>query len=298
MFRLGLVVLATATLSLPRGGLGAFTGLSGHQRLRAHDGAGPVQPSPPVGQVQNVSSGQVRKPWEVRTFAVDLGRRAHLLKEHKEHEDVDKEKKQPSSVDDEVEVDWIALISTTAAWTILIILCALCYRRCYKEWPEIDTKLQETVEEDFRGQWKYGLFECFNDLPICCWSFCCQPIRWADNLEMVGLLSFWGALTIMIGLTILNAVTGGVLIYIVIVVVSMMYRQKIREKFNIQNGDTCTYTTDFFTYLCCCCCATAQEARVLEAAAKAGHPQIEWPRPDDECSSRENSPRAENTAPA
>eukprot|EP00747_Dinoflagellata_sp_TGD_P068034 gnl/TRDRNA2_/TRDRNA2_155536_c0_seq3.p1 gnl/TRDRNA2_/TRDRNA2_155536_c0~~gnl/TRDRNA2_/TRDRNA2_155536_c0_seq3.p1 ORF type:complete len:115 (-),score=18.14 gnl/TRDRNA2_/TRDRNA2_155536_c0_seq3:396-740(-) len=97
-------------------------------------------------------------------------------------------------------------------------------------------------------------------------------------MSMAGLLSFWSAFTIIMGLGILNAITGGIMMYIVMMVVCTMYRQQIRTKFGIEHDEKHIYVYDFLSYAFCFCCAIAQDARQIEAAAIAGHDDFERPK--------------------
>lgn len=111
----------------------------------------------------------------------------------------------------------------------------------------------------------HGLFGCLGDMKICCLSFCCFPIRWADTLDKTNprLVQYWAGFAIM-GLLVCFAPLTGSISSLVAVLVGAFYRQQLRIHFGIQNGGM-TWVYDVLTYLCCGPCAATQEARQVEA---------------------------------
>lgn len=135
--------------------------------------------------------------------------------------------------------------------------------------------------EDFKD-FKTGLFDCWNDLPLCCFIFQCPWIRWAENISMVSnaqaepgkvaILGFWIAFATFLVLTMLSHV-GGVLIWVITACVLAFFRQKVRKAFSMKNN-TGSCMQDFLLYLCCCYCLIAQDARHVDEAKRQSHPAI------------------------
>eukprot|EP00929_Paragymnodinium_shiwhaense_P041972 TRINITY_DN217_c0_g2_i2.p1 TRINITY_DN217_c0_g2~~TRINITY_DN217_c0_g2_i2.p1 ORF type:complete len:279 (-),score=43.60 TRINITY_DN217_c0_g2_i2:62-844(-) len=111
---------------------------------------------------------------------------------------------------------------------------------------------------------------------ICLWSFCCPAIRWAESASnsKVNFLSFWPALLVFLGLSILaascrntghailGAVFGTLFLYTVVT-----HRQKLRGIFGHGPGTVKSVIMDVLTWSCCPCCAIIQEAREVEYVA-------------------------------
>jgi len=118
-------------------------------------------------------------------------------------------------------------------------------------------------EQDFR----YGIFDCFGDFRICICGMCCLPIRWADTVseEKGGFLLFSTALllSLAIGVVMRIPMVAG-LGWIASVAVGVHFRQKIREKYGLENATLPSYCEDFFAWCCCACCAVCQEARQVD----------------------------------
>lgn len=138
--------------------------------------------------------------------------------------------------------------------------------------------------EDFQG-FKTGLFECWDDLPLCCFVFQCPWIRWAENISMVSnprveqgripILGFWVAFAMFLALTMLSG-PGGPLIWMVTACILAFFRQKFRRAFSMKTN-TGSCLQDCCLYLCCCCCTIAQDARHVDEAKKQEHPAIVAP---------------------
>lgn len=172
-------------------------------------------------------------------------------------------------------VYWILEVSYFVLSSVLIALSAYVYRRA-KVWPEVDP---EREYKDFT-KFSSGPFDCLQDSNTCLWSFVCPCIRWADNMSMLGIMSFWLALTLMAGSWLLNAISGGLFWWLISALVWMVFRQRFREKFDMEGRNECsTYMGDCVLYLFCMPCAIAQEARHLETACKADHEAVKEQRP-------------------
>lgn len=147
-------------------------------------------------------------------------------------------------------------------------IAALLFKK-YEKWPAVD---QSVVSKNPNlKQWSSGPFECFADMPICLWSCCCPAVRWAGNMEMVGLLSFWAAFGLFLGFEVLGTMgigLGGLAIILMIT----YFRGKIRYAFQMEGAHEFGTVCGDCVFVCCCsCCAISQEARHLKLAAEANH---------------------------
>lgn len=167
-----------------------------------------------------------------------------------------------------LESNFKASAMSALTFGILTAVTALLYST-YKENP---TPVESNASDGLKdGEWKYGIFDCFSDPAICLFTCCCSPIRWADTLQMAGLMSFWQALGLLAGLEVLNILLLGLCVWILILITQVVFRQKLRAKFGMDAGDCPTVAGDACLYCFCFCCAVVQEARQLEEAYKTGH---------------------------
>jgi len=135
--------------------------------------------------------------------------------------------------------------------------------------------------EDF-ADFKTGLFDCWEDLPLCCFVFQCPWISWADNISSVSteneeprtvpILNFWVAMFTILMLFVLSNL-GGLMVMIVMACFMAYFRQKFRKAFKMTNN-TGSCIQDVILYLCCGYCLIAQDARHVEEAKIQAHPAI------------------------
>eukprot|EP00441_Pelagodinium_beii_P041479 CAMPEP_0197648152 /NCGR_PEP_ID=MMETSP1338-20131121/27585_1 /TAXON_ID=43686 ORGANISM="Pelagodinium beii, Strain RCC1491" /NCGR_SAMPLE_ID=MMETSP1338 /ASSEMBLY_ACC=CAM_ASM_000754 /LENGTH=249 /DNA_ID=CAMNT_0043222101 /DNA_START=33 /DNA_END=779 /DNA_ORIENTATION=- len=170
-----------------------------------------------------------------------------------------------------------SVISEMAIAAIFCIIFALVYRSCVS-WPEaLPAGEAERVKLD---RWSTGPFDCFSDMSICLWSCCCPAVRWAGTMEMVGLMSFWSAVFLLLALELLGMVPGLGLVYIIFVGVIAYYRNQLRLTFGMNGSNECSTLTGDACFVCCCtCCAISQEARHVTLAAQVNHEQCASNRP-------------------
>mmetsp|Transcript_29663 Transcript_29663/g.71282 ORF Transcript_29663/g.71282 Transcript_29663/m.71282 type:complete len:211 (-) Transcript_29663:45-677(-) len=115
----------------------------------------------------------------------------------------------------------------------------------------------------------HGLCGCADDgCGICCASFCCPALRWAETARLAGWCSFWVAVGVMAVVHL--GYFAGPLGLILFAGVGTLGRQKARTDFHLQiNG--ATLVQDFLAYLFCPLCAVAQEAQQYEDAWAVRH---------------------------
>lgn len=158
-----------------------------------------------------------------------------------------------------------------------LLICAILYNMVRKHQPypfSHSFRQDEAASATPRNGWKHGLFACFGDIPLCLFSWCCIPLRWADTMDKANdrsgqkvnrkmFMSYWLAVVVYILLVALNPLLAG-FTSIICLALCVMMRQKLRKLYDIKFGSW-TYLEDCCTYLWCSCCAIVQEARHVEA---------------------------------
>lgn len=166
---------------------------------------------------------------------------------------------------------WLWDAVSALIYVVLVCLVA-CFYVPAKTGPPNDG-LEHTVETASHS-WRYGPFSCLGDSRICCWTCFCAPIRWADTMRMLGFFSFWSALSLWLGLAVLDMLTAGVFFWVALLFIQVSQRRKIRKAFRIDHSGVGSCVEDIVLYLCCPCCAVCQEARQVELARAVGHPAV------------------------
>lgn len=132
---------------------------------------------------------------------------------------------------------------------------------------------------DFR----FGIFECFDDIQYCLHGWCCLAVRLGDTYQMTGLNSFWlmvfGELLVFFGVAMLSIpivllgamispyvgeILGNSSFYIaqsICAVYLATQRGKLREKLG---GASDNFWLDCCCYWWCSCCVAVQEARHVD----------------------------------
>jgi len=173
-----------------------------------------------------------------------------------------------------------ALFIEGVIYFFIIVLAGVVYKS-YKEDPTSppDDGEQHTPELLNTGDWRFGLCNCCAKPSVCCMTVCCPVVRWADTMEMSGLMVFWLALAVCAMLVSMSYATFG-LTYFLFVLMATHGRQQMRELFGIPGRTAAGCMYDFCVYSCCCYCAIAQEAQQLEEAWAVGHPVVRLPPVD------------------
>mmetsp|Transcript_22936 Transcript_22936/g.55538 ORF Transcript_22936/g.55538 Transcript_22936/m.55538 type:complete len:261 (+) Transcript_22936:124-906(+) len=161
---------------------------------------------------------------------------------------------------------WLALVAG------VYYLCSLAYLemrgtvRAAGAWPaggvrDLDNK-----------QFAYGLCSCLEDPWLCFTSFLCTGCRWSDTMRMSGILAYVTGIYLWIGFSVLSFLSTLIAV-LALAGVATYYRQEMRKKLGMENGEL-TYVTDFCSYACCMCCAVAQDARQVEASYAVDRKEI------------------------
>lgn len=151
------------------------------------------------------------------------------------------------------------------AYVLFVCVVAFFY---YRQKPVKEALLPEAEEMVGLDDWKYGLCECCSEPSICLWACCCPAIRWADTLGMTGLISFWLAFSIYVGIDFVGGFAGEALFWMLLAIICAGYRQELRIKFGMRRRGGLTYVEDCLLYCCCWLCVMTQEARQVEEACK------------------------------
>ena len=186
------------------------------------------------------------------------------------------------------------LALSMAVWlvvqTVLVACVGLLYTSCFQSKPSPDEVLQpERAQEGFR----YGLFDgCCHSLRICCCSFWCLPVRWADTASssQIKFLGFGTAVFLFQLLYVLSRLPSvfisfmapsspsepspmgpmilllvlAVLFHVLLLVMLVRNRQRVRSQYGLPHGTCSTCTCDVLVWIFCCCCAGMQEALQVE----------------------------------
>jgi len=139
------------------------------------------------------------------------------------------------------------------------IFVAFLYRKARSRNPKIFTP---EVPTDIYPSTKDFSFHIFGGLAsphTCVLAFCCPCLAWADNLDRKEVLSFWNAFFAFFGLMVLYVYTMKISLFFLIVL-GVIYRQKLRAKYDIENGTANSVATDFLFWCFCQPCAIVQES--------------------------------------
>jgi len=156
---------------------------------------------------------------------------------------------------------------------ILTIVIAAVYQNQRVE-PQVEQGKSATSPEEFKT-WKFGLFGCLEDVPICLCGCFCPAIRWGTTLGTAKMAGFWSAFIIFLLFETWNELafmyigSSGIL-GLGFVIYLAYIRQQMRAKFAMPHGDCSSWVGDILTYCCCSCCAVVQEARHIEEAIRCG----------------------------
>jgi len=131
--------------------------------------------------------------------------------------------------------------------------------------PKFDEQSAADPEETFNS----GHFSCLSDYRTCIMAFLCPAMRWADTVQMAGVLSFWFAFWIL-SACFLPSVAFFFIWGLFPLVPLVMARQHLRDKLHLPSGNE-TWVSDCCFAFWCCCCLISQEARVVNEAYAVGH---------------------------
>mmetsp|Transcript_49952 Transcript_49952/g.109125 ORF Transcript_49952/g.109125 Transcript_49952/m.109125 type:complete len:262 (+) Transcript_49952:136-921(+) len=161
---------------------------------------------------------------------------------------------------------WCALVAG------VYYLCSLAYLEMRGKVRAVGTWPAGGVRDLDSKQFAYGLCSCVEDPWLCFTSFLCTGCRWSDTMRMTGILAYVTGIYLWIGFTVLSFF-GFLLAVLALAGVATYYRQEMRKKLGMDNGEL-TYITDCLSYAFCTCCAVAQDARQVEASYAVDRKEI------------------------
>lgn len=175
-------------------------------------------------------------------------------------------------------------------WLFIQALVVLGVAFCY---DQVRTKTHMTMRPGRaapgRRGFSHGLLSCFAEPLLCCFTCCCPIVRWADTMDKArgvqetprggsgmdqdagdrrkGVFRYWPAVLLMLFLSFMIPLTFMVS-FVGAIVALTFFRQRLRVKYKLHNGDATSVITDCLVWLCCPLCAAVQEAREVEDARR------------------------------
>lgn len=140
------------------------------------------------------------------------------------------------------------------------VLCAFLYRHASARYPiHFLPELRTEKYPNFKD-FSFHIFGCLEAPKLCILGCCCPCLVWADTLDRKGFLSFWRAFAAFFGLLLLHVYTLG-LSSLFLVILGVVFRQKLRANYQIKKGTAGTIVLDVLAWCLCQPCAIIQEAR-------------------------------------
>lgn len=155
-------------------------------------------------------------------------------------------------------------------WAIWLTLSLLFWALLYPDEP--DVKMSEMEVESFERDpvktFTARHFGCFKTPMITICACFCPALRWADTINLAGIMRFRSAFAAFAFCALLNGLTyNSSLIYGIFTWALIVHcRQKLRARLNLANWTCFSCCCDIFYVFFCTCCAIAQEARVVRYA--------------------------------
>lgn len=181
---------------------------------------------------------------------------------------------------------WAWLLDSTICWAIWTVAALVVYFLFCNLRPPVRDELLEASPEDTL---KNGHFDCVHhgsDPLICLCAFCCPSVRWADTLNLAGILPAWGAFCLFAMLALLNGLSHGFVLHGAFAILLLLRcRLQLKQRFGLQS-DFRSLLLDCCFVTLCPCCAIAQEANVVSQAYRVAHPAI-CDGPADSCRGRQ-----------
>jgi len=159
---------------------------------------------------------------------------------------------------------WLETLVVGAMYVLFMMFAAYMYGTCFTySYPELRLHPVRSSRDDFT----FGLLDgcrCDPDWRICCCSWFCAPIRWADTAgsSKVRFLHFWQALILFTVLQVLAGLTA--IAGLLLLSMAVVSRQRIRAVYGLPTGDCDSCVKDCFIWMCCTPCAIMQEASQIE----------------------------------
>merc|ERR1719240_2218627 len=125
--------------------------------------------------------------------------------------------------------------ATSLIWLVFLSIIAFFY---YDHKPHPPVQKHDRAYGVTMGEWRYGLFHCFDQPSLCLFACCCGAIRWADTQRMGNYMGYWQGFLMYAVLQQLSPMPyvgmGAGLLWTILVTYQ---RQKIRKRFQIPYFD-------------------------------------------------------------
>lgn len=155
-------------------------------------------------------------------------------------------------------------IFTVVLWMVLGILI----------WSGCEMGRRET-SLPFSGDAVYTFqnerFGCFKTPRMCCYSFWCPGIQWADTMDIAGTLKFWVAFVVFFAAAVMNCLLldGAACYGFFTMLLIVVFRQRLREQLGLTSWTCLGCCGDIFYVFLCPFCAITQEAQVVRLLRQA-----------------------------
>lgn len=169
------------------------------------------------------------------------------------------------------------MITHAIVMLILMALTAFLYSKYKPVFVEVSN---DDKKESLNGDFKHGLFSCFETPGLSLFTCCCGAVRWSDTMRMLGFMAFLYGMLVWMCVETLSLLGLAFIAWAIVVVLGTMHRQKIRAAFEMPT-DNQNMFYDCLGYAFCSCCAIVQEARQVEEAKALGHEATENEMPLD-----------------
>lgn len=141
----------------------------------------------------------------------------------------------------------------TGGSTFLNICLALCYACLYKSKvvDPMGIMQHQALQHEQHNDFRYGIFDCFKDINMCCMVMCCPLVRIAHTNETADVCGFWESLVCMACSTL--CICGPLCMQV-------YFRIHIKDHMGI--ADHCF--NDFCATLFCFPCVAGQQALAVD----------------------------------
>lgn len=160
----------------------------------------------------------------------------------------------------------VMALQVVVTWAIWLTLSMFVWAFVYPDEPDVEKHMDmESFERDPVKTFTARHFGCFQTPMITFCACVCPALRWADTVNLAGIMRFRAAIAGFAFCALLNGLTyNTALIYGIFTWLLIVYcRQKLRARLNLPNWTCLSCCCDIFFVFCCTCCAIAQEARVV-----------------------------------
>lgn len=153
-----------------------------------------------------------------------------------------------------------AAFLNTLVYVVCGVLVAFLFVQARQRYPKVFVPVRRADVYACQNDFSFSIFGFLGDRNLCLLGCCCPCLAWADTLDRNDLLSFWKAFGAFFGLLILHTYTMGIS-SIFVVVIGVVFRQKLRAGYDMENGTPRSIGMDAFVWCFCQPCAIIQEAR-------------------------------------